>query len=262
MPSWFNTNPPGNKASFTARMNWKTHEWGKSTFAGAYAKGGGFTQTAFAPTAREALIAPWRPRYAEGSSQHLTNLRRLQAARPKHKGINRAIGKAEKAAMQTSKGMLGTVLGAAAGAMTIGTALYEAYNTEGGTYEQAKAGISTIAGYTVGWGIGMKAGMGIGAAVGSIVPFVGTAIGAGIGALVGGFAGDHFTRAAIKGVTGVTDKMVESERRRRGLNWVGDKSAFQTQRAYTMRQQSLQAMNRGMMNSRSMLGREAMMVHQ
>jgi hypothetical protein len=254
--AWFNSNPPGQDATFTTKMNWRAHEWGKSTFPGSFAKGGGFTATAFAPTGKEAFSSAWRRPLESGSQQHIANLRRMQAADPKNGRITNALKKAE--AGPGRMGTLGTIGG---GVIRAGFVALPAFLTPGSGYEKGMAvgrGMASV----VGWDVGMKAGMATGAAIGSAVPLIGTAIGAGVGAIAGAFAGSVIGENVFDAVSSIPTGMVDETRKRRGLNWAGDTSAFNTQKAHTMRQQSLQAMNRGMMNARSMLGREAMMIHQ
>lgn len=55
---------------------------------------------------------------------------------------------------------------------------------------------------------------------------------------------------------------IGSKQRMSGLEWGKGSPGMDTQRAYTMRQQSLQQMNRGQMSARSLLGREAQYLHQ
>lgn len=55
---------------------------------------------------------------------------------------------------------------------------------------------------------------------------------------------------------------IGSKQRMSGLEWGKGSPGMDTQKAYTMRQQSLQMMNRGSMSARSLLGREAQYLHQ
>ena len=55
---------------------------------------------------------------------------------------------------------------------------------------------------------------------------------------------------------------IGSQQRMTGLEWGKGSPGMDTRRAYTMRQQSLQMMNRGSMSARSLLGREAQYLHQ
>jgi len=167
-----------------------------------------------------------------------------------------AIEKAEKGVSKFSigKSMLGFGIGAAFTALP-------AFTTPGGIPEKAKAVGGGLAG-VAGWELGSKAGMALGAAMGSVVPGLGTAIGAAVGYIGGGILGAVGAEQAFNALADIPDNMVKSVRDKRKLNWVGDQTAFMTQSAHTMRQQSLQAMNRGMTTARSMLGREGAMIHQ
>ena len=55
---------------------------------------------------------------------------------------------------------------------------------------------------------------------------------------------------------------IGSRQRLSGLEWGKGSAGMNTRRAHTMRQQSLQEMNRGSMSARSLLGREAQYLHQ
>jgi hypothetical protein len=250
--NWHEKNPATNP-SFLGSLRWDSHVWARQTFAKSFASGG-FTATAFAPSAKEALVSPWRSKARPGSARYIENLEKLQKMYPKDTRIQDAVSKARKAPPPKS----GLRFGGAAlmGAMLI----LPAFLTEGSGKEKARA-VTSGAGMFAGWEVGSKAGMGIGAAVGSIVPGIGSAIGAAVGylggGLIGGFAGEELTDT----LTRIPDRMVEKERSRRNLDWGGHTAAFQTRRAHTMRQQSLAAMNRGQMSARSLLGQEATFVH-
>jgi hypothetical protein len=253
---WFDANPHGPNPGLRGEIMWEVHEFGRNTFPSSFSRGGGFVSTAFAPTAKEAFVAPWRGREKFGSPQHITNLRRMQAADPKNLNITQALAKAEKGSGKV--GMLKR-----AGQFGLGAAFVAVpmFTTPGGLQEKARATAGGLAGYA-GWELGSKAGMGIGAAVGSIIPGLGTTIGGAVGYIAGGFAGAIGADEGFQALSRIPDRMVEGERARRNLNWRGDPTAFMTRQAHTMRQQSLQAMNRGQMTARSMLGREGVMLHQ
>jgi hypothetical protein len=250
--NWFNQNPTPN-AGYLQRSMWNAHVFGRQQFAKSFARGG-IAATMFAPTRKEMLLSPWRLKHAEGSSQYINNLRKLQKLHPNNPGINKALGAAEKGATRgIGRGLAGGALGAAMVAMP-------AFMEEGPAHEKARAvtkGIGGLAGFAA----GAKVGAGVGAVVGSYVPVIGTAIGAAVGAIVGGIGGSMTGESVTDFLTRIPDRMVDRERARRGFNWGQHKAAFQTQRAYTMRQQSLALMNRGAMSSRSLLGQEAMFVH-
>jgi hypothetical protein len=251
--NWHDTNPHGANASFTQRVNFRVHTMARSAFASSFARGGGLAPTMFAPSVKEAFLTPWRTKHKIGSDAHIRNLEQMLARDPDSEGLKKAIKKASSGFSKL--GMLGRIGGA--GLMGAFIAL-PAFITPGSGAEKARAVVGGLAG----WTLGAKAGMGLGAAIGSIVPGVGTAIGAVVGGLAGGIAGAIGFYEGFQALSRIPDRMVDRERARRKLDWVGDKRAFQTQRASTMRQQSMEMMNRGMMSARSMLGREGVMLHQ
>lgn len=270
--NWFDKNPYGPQdlgtfGGIVREAKFDMHQWGRSAFANSFAKQG-FASVVLAPTAKETWKAAWRKTHRQGSEKHIQNLRQMLSntspGSPQHENIKRVLQKAE-----TSGSKMGILKRVGGAGMMAGFALLPAFTTPGGVSEKGRAVAGGLAGI-VGWEIGTKAGMGtgaiIGGAIGSIIPGFGTAIGAAIGGAVGYVAGglggaiafDEGTQALMR----IPDNMVERERQRRNLNWRGDQTAFMTQSAHTMRQQSLQAMNRGMMTSRSLLGREGVFLHQ
>jgi len=251
---WYDTNP--NPDTFRGNAQWSAHKFGRQHFPSSFARNG-FASVAFAATPGDALAAPWRRKHRYGSAKHVSNLRQIQAAHPNSAKINKAMaaaGKKTSIGAMAGKAVGGTVL---AGAF----AVIPMFTTQGTLYDKTKATIGEL-GFHGGGLVGAKIGMGFGAAVGSAVPFVGTAIGAAVGAVVGYVAGGMATQLGITKAFSMADAAVDRERNKRQMNWVGNQTAFMTQGAHTMRQQSLQAMNRGMMSARSMLGREGMMLHQ
>jgi hypothetical protein len=157
---------------------------------------------------------------------------------------------------------LGRAIGPVA---TLGFAAYAMWGGEGGsTGDRAAAAAGEVAG-GIGGGIGWFAGGATGAAIGSaILPGVGTVIGGLVGSFAGSFAGYSAGSGAVGTAYDFANRLVDNEKRKRGLewnDWAGQTQAFNTQRASTMRQRSLEAMNRGMMNSRSLMGREASFMH-
>lgn len=99
------------------------------------------------------------------------------------------------------------------------------------------------------------AGMYAGAAVGTAAfgPFGGI-----IGGIIGGIAGPE----ALHEMWDKADFIAARGRRMRTQQgWYGDTAAFDTQKAVTMRQASLQMMNQGNMSARSGLGHEGVMIH-
>ena len=255
---WFSENPHGPNPGFRGKMGWGSHQFGRNMFPSAFARGGAFTTTAFAPTVGEAFKAPWRRTVKTGSAEHINNLQRMLAENPDNsKRINKAIEKAKMGSGKAGSAAL-------AGRIGIGAAFVAmpAFLTPGSGIEKARATAGAAAGQ-IGWSLGSRLGMGAGAAIGTaILPGVGTVIGEAIGAIAGAFVGEYAFNEGFQALSRVPDRMVERERARRNLNWQGDTTAFMTQNAHTMRQQSLQAMNRGQMTARSMLGREGVMLHQ
>jgi hypothetical protein len=254
--NWFDTNPYGANPSWRQGAAWKAHTFGRQQFASSFARQG-FASTVFAPTPKEAFLSPFRKTHKYGSPEHISGLKRIAAAYPENSGVMESLKKASASAgAGTKTGLLSRVAGA--GLMTAFIAM-PAFTTPGSPKEKARAVAGGAAGFA-GWEIGSKVGMGAGAAIGSLIPVVGTAIGAGVGYLAGGLLGAIGADEGFRSLSRIPDRMVERERSRRGLNWVNNQTAFMTQGAHTMRQQSLQAMNRGLMNSRSILGREGVML--
>ena len=238
---------------------------GRDLFPSSFARGGGLIPTMFAETPKEAWKTAWRKKHKVGSFDHIQNLERMAAADPGNAGVQKALEKARQAKPKISA--LKAVGNTALGAAFIGLPFF---TTPGGLTEKSKATAAGAVGM-VGWEVGAKLGAATGAAIGNaigtaILPGIGTVIGSLLGEVggyvAGAFGGSIAMEQAAHGVMGITDRMAESERKRRGLNWVGDTSAFNTRKASTMRQQSLQLMNSGAMNARSMLGREGVMLHQ
>jgi len=262
---WFDKNPLGPQdistfGGFRREAMFDAHKWGRSVFANSFARQG-FASVAFAPTAGEAWKASWRRTKRQGSAKHIQNLRSMLSnvapGSSEYRNINKALSKAEQGT--TKMGLAKRVGGFALGGAF---ALLPAFITPGGLPEKGRAVAGGLAGLA-GWEVGSKAGMGVGAAIGMMIPIPGmAAVGGALGYVAGGFLGaigaDEGTQALMR----IPDNMVERERKRRNLNWRGDQTAFMTRSAHTMRQQSLQAMNRGMNNARSMLGREGVFLHQ
>jgi hypothetical protein len=265
VPRW-SDNPNYNylknkRLEFAADVN----TFGKQYFASNFSRGG-FAATAFAATPGEAFRSAFRNNVEYGGDIHLARMKAMAQADPsllesnawknqfrKVYGANRYGQRGFSKAASGFSGVLGK-------ALPIGFFALPAFTTPGGLEEKARATLGGAASY-IGWELGSKFGMGTGAAIGSIIPGFGTAIGAGVGYIVGGFAGAIGFDEGTQALTRIPDAMVKRERERRRLDWVGSKNAFQTQSAATMRQQSMLAMSRGLMNARSALGREAVMMH-
>ncbi len=239
---------PVSKPGFFAETRTEVHKWGQRTFASNYARGG-FAATAFAPTSSAALASPWRKTHRYGSPEHMRNLSKIQNMHPQDLNIRDSIEKASKSAGKAS--LASKFLGAGMAGAFIAL---PAFTTPGGPAAKGKAMVAGAAEFA-GWEIGSRLGLGIGAAIGG-------PIGAAIGWIGGGLLGSMGFGSGTHALLDIPDKMVDKERAKRTLNWVGDTSAFSTRGAATMRQQSLQSMNRGMMSARSMLGREGVMLHQ
>ena len=250
---WFSENPhnPGIRGD----LMWESHTWARQNFASSFARNG-FAATAFAPTAGEAFKSAFRPTIKKGSERHISNLMRLQNQYPDNPDIQSAIQKAKMSGTVKSS-LTKRVLGKSLGIGMVGLPMFL---TEGSLQDKARATAGGVAGLA-GWSVGSKVGMGTGAAIGSMIPVVGTGIGAAIGWVAGGFLGAIGADEGFQSLTRIPDRMVERERGKRKLDWVQDTSAFMTEGAHTMRQRSVQAMNRGLMNSRSLLGKEAVMIH-
>lgn len=243
--NWFDKNP-NIDASFMQRGMWKAHTFGRQQFAKSFARGG-IAATMFAPTRKEMLLSPWRLKNAEGSLPYLQNLRKLENLHPESASIKKAIAAVGTGAPRgVGKALAGGALGAAMVALP-------AFLEDGPIEEKARA-VTKGLGSWAGMGAGTKVGVSIGTIVGGPV---GGLIGAAAGMLIGSIAGEELTDS----ITRIPDRMAERERSRRGFNWGQHTAAFQTQRAHTMRQQSLALMNKGSMSSRSLLGQEAMFVH-
>lgn len=74
-------------------------------------------------------------------------------------------------------------------------------------------------------------------------------------------AGFIASEAASLGVDFIEHLQGIGSRGRGQQNW-GMSSSFYSRKAYTMRQQSLEAMNRGQMSARNLMGQEASILHQ
>jgi len=243
--NWFEKNP-NPKPGFLNDARWTAHVWGRQTFAKSFAERG-WASVAFAQNSTDALVNPWKRTLSRNSTKYLENLRTLQKLHPNSSSISKAI----KAA-QTSKprGIGGGLIGVGVTAGLIATSgLLE----RGPAPEKLRAA-TKVAGGLIGWELGARAGMGIGAAIGG-------PLGAAIGYLGGGLIGSIAAEGLTETMTKIPDRLVDRERRRRGLEWGNNIKAFQTEGAHTMRQRSLSAMNRGQMSARSLLGQEAIFVH-
>lgn len=241
MQNWFAQNP--NAPTLLGDLRWDLHKAGRNAFAANFARGG-MAAVQFAPNAKARWKAAWGPTHKYGSPQHIKNLEYMVSKDPGNQAFKKALDKAREHSTKgvTVRGLLGKFGHAAMG---VGFLALPAFITPGGISEKARAtagGLASLGGW--------KLGSTIGAGLLGIPGFV-------IGGLAGAIGVDEGVQALLK----IPDNLVERERKRRGLNWVGDKGTFRTQSAATMRQMSLQAMNSGMATARSAMGREAVMFH-
>lgn len=161
------------------------------------------------------------------------------------------------------------LLGLGAGIATaklIGTPIMKFANPVFGVYSMIEGfreggfggGIKAAAGYGISWAL-FDVGMGaIGAA------FKGSALAQGVSRLGG--LGSLATGVAVAAAIGIgTYKIAQhfAARGRRAMlpEFVGKMGAFQTEAAYTMRQRALQEISRSHVNSRTILGNEATLLH-
>jgi hypothetical protein len=204
----------------------------------------------FAPDAPSAFTRALGFAEPQGSVAQIRNLRRLEKLHPQSLGVKSALEDIKKGRAKGRAIGGGGLLGFG---ITAGVVAASGVMTEGSMQEKARAMTSAV-GMEVGFAAGSKVGLGIGAAIGGPV---GGVVGFLAGGMIGGIAGGELTDA----ITRIPDKMVDAQRQSRGLDWGQHTAAFQTQRAHTMRQRSLAAMNRGEMSARSLLGQEALFVH-
>lgn len=257
---WFMQEPASN-VGFFQNLRYRAHVAGRAEFAKSFASGG-FASMVYAPTRQQMITAPWRRRTPVGSEEYFRRLRQLQAlpGNLESPGIKQAIRAGARGAPRgTASKLLG--LGLMGGLVAA-----PFFTTEGDIPERTRAATVGAVGFFAGWHVGSKVGMGLGAAAGSFIPVlgqigIGGAVGGAVGWLAGGIIGDIVAGSVAEAVTRIPDNLVESERRKRRLDWGAHSATFHTQRSHTMRQQSLQMMNRGMMSGRSLMGREAMFVH-
>jgi len=226
--SWARTESQYGK-QFGKHLRGEFHVAARQMFPKSFASGS-IVAGLFAPTRKEALLNPWRRRAHVGSKRYMSNLNKLQELHPENKRIAKAIEKGKGYKSSFKSKLLGPGLSAA---FVLGSAAM----TEGGIAEKGRTGIS--------------------AAVAEVGFAVGSLIGGPLGSIVGGIGMGALADATFS----QADKIVDTERKRRSLDWGAHTAPFQTARAHTMRQQSLQLMNRGQMSARSLLGQEAVYVH-
>lgn len=262
MYSWFaqQSNPyqKGAYTGYSATMRswqWDAHAWARQAFASNFTQSG-FSSVAFASSRKDMLRGMFRHKVKAGSPEHVRRLHHLAARVPgAAPDVRKALGKLSQPTGKFSK--FGKALGPLA---MVGFAAQAAYSEQGPASAKVGAAIGMTAGM-VGWEAGATAGTSLGAAAGSFLGPLGTLVGAAAGYLVGGLAGFAAVDEASKFAASIPQRLVDRERTRRRLNWATPNPAFYTQQAATMRQASLQAMNRGLMTSRSAMGQEAVFVH-
>lgn len=262
--------------SVLQEFRWNSHTWGREAFANNYAKGG-ISSVFFAESPGGAWRASWRRHLGgtieEGSAAHIYNLRRLQKMYPANENIAKSIANAEEKMMMKANmkalypvrsalsnvgsKLTGKVGGAVANVAFIA---YAAYSAPGDMGDKTRAAAVEAAG-TAGFWAGSMIGSSAGAAIGQTWGPIGSAVGYGVGFLVGGLAGYFVATAGAETGISSLDEKVRYIRNRRNLDWQRNTAAFNTERAYTMRQQSLAMMNRGMNSARSILGREGVLLH-
>jgi hypothetical protein len=225
--SWARTESQYSK-QFGRHLRGEFHHSARQLLPKSFASGS-IVAGMFAPTRKEALLNPWRRRASVGSPRYMSNLSKLQAMHPENKRIAKAIKQAKGHTSSFKSKLVAPGLSAAYVLMSMAT-------TEGDIVEKGRAGAV--------------------AAISEVGFFAGSLFGP-----AGAMAGSILFGSAAEATIGHADKIVDSERKKRGLDWGVNTAPFQTARAHTMRQQSLQLMNRGQMSARSLLGQEAVFVH-
>lgn len=262
-PSWFQEVSPGDRSMHQHLMS-GANQWGRTKFASSFAQGG-YAAAVFADTSQGRMDAYMgRNQSISGSKEHIQRMRQLAAntSDPAAKAkINKQISGLAK---NGGVGSMGKAIGGALlyGGMTAGLVVAPFVATEGSITDRSKAAVSGAA-FEVGSGVGGLAGK---RAAANVIgkSFLGRTVASGavrLGArMAGGFAMTAVAEAGMAGVDHMRD--LGSKTRMNGLEWGQQNGAFDTQRAHTMRQQSLQQMNNGTMSARSLLGREAVYLHQ
>jgi hypothetical protein len=238
--------------------------WMRNQFAANYAKGGWMAE-AYAPTAGARVKASLRGNFGDifglqpafeikaGSPQHLRNLEAMKSAPGANIAkIDKAIAKVAKNSGKISGlGIASKAFGPVMWAGSIGMGVASA----GPGFENKMQGAVRGTAYAVGWDVGSFVGGIAGAAVGGLP---GVLIGKAAGGLLGAAAGE----ALVSPIINRANAAVERTRGRRRSELINSTEAFNTEKAYTMRQQSLSMMNRGQNVARSLMGKEASVIHQ
>ena len=248
---WYDKNPYGSNPSLYQEAKWGMHSFARSAFASSFAKRG-FASTAFGLTAKDRFWSTLKGPLQEGSREHIRNLEYMSKKLPNDPNIANALKR-----VKGNRNYIGNLASRGSALTHIGIPLaltaLPAFVTPGGAKEKARATVGGAVS-TLGWMAGAKLGAAVGSAA---LPVIGTAI----GGLVGGLAGAIGVEEGFNTLSRIPDQLVERESSRRNLDWINNPAAFNTQNAYTMRQQSLALMNRGMNTARSALGREALIFH-
>jgi len=232
--------------------------WGKTHYTSNYAKGG-FSSVVFAPNRKEMLSSMFKFQTRANSPEHIRAMEKIAMERGAFKGPTKRMASILKAKEgRLGPGLGGRTFGGVLGGAYIG---YAALSANGGAVKKIRGGVSATA-ETVGFAAGSNVGLALGAAAGSFAGPLGSVVGGALGMIGGGVLGAMGFNMASEQMMDVLEGPAKREQRKRKVNWVHDNSAFMTQNAHTMRQTSLNAMNRGMTSARSMLGREGVMFHQ
>lgn len=270
MRNYLLENNPG--AGIVSDMNWEWHTAGRSQFANSFARGG-MVGAMFSTNRADALKNIWTPKVMgtlEGSAEHIRRMERIAQLHPnKAEKIGEQILKYKNSSMSpATRALRGKAFAYGLGGVAnVGFGLYSAYSVPGSLTDVntwADRGVAGVSGVASGvaFGVGMKAGALVGGTIGSLIlPGVGSAAGIIAGGLVGGLGASMLTESGINVAYNFANNLVDKERARRKFDWVGNKAMFQTEKAYTMRQMSLAAMNNGMSSPRSLLGKESIFVH-
>lgn len=256
MPSWFENIPQKPTGNFWQQSKQEFAQWGRNQFASSFAAGG-YAAQAFGPTPSSRMSAALGVSSVEvGGPEHIRRLRQMANLPGANKSkINAAISKMEKQGIAKSSAFKSVAGGALGIGLTAAMIVEPMISAEGGIGEKAKVGAVGI-GDLAGWGVGEYAGRAIGARIGG-------ALAPAAGGLAGGLVGGMLISGAVQGGIAFAEHLQDlgSRNRIHGWKWGQNNPAFNTRKAATMRQYSLQQMNRGMMSSRSLLGKEAQIVH-
>lgn len=255
LPSWIQNIPDESPGGLMGDARHAMQGFVRNQFMSSFAAGGMAAQ-AYGPTSRSRMAAVLSREARPGSPEWV---RRMEGMKNTPGASSTAIDNmiADKRASYrpgreklTKLGMMGKALG------PIGFMAMPAIGvvTGEGAYGKAKGGLVGVAdstGFAIGMGVGRLAGAAIGG-IGAVA----------LGPIAIGMAAAYGASAIAEKGFEIAEGIVGRERKKRASEWGRSNPAFDTQRAYTMRQQSLSMMNRGQNTARSMMGREAVMIHQ